>query len=229
MDIWTNFKQILLAKPDCIACKSHPPEKSGFCSGCYYDLPHIQQSCLQCGVAVSAENQCACKDEEWPFTVCIAACAYAFPVDALISQLKNQASLAISEPLGLLIAQQIIRQRIVLPDLLLPVPSHVDRLKVRGFNQAVEIAKVVGKALSIPVDSVALQRGKLSSAQKKLGRQQRQLNVDNAFSLSKTITAKRVAIIDDVITTGATTKAIAYLLREHGVNDIQSWAVARTL
>ena len=229
MDIWTNFQQLLFSAPDCIACKTIKSQKSGFCSGCYQDLPHISHGCLRCGVAVSAERQCACKDEDWPFSVCIAACAYAFPVDALISQLKNQHKLSISEPLGLLIAKQIQRQRIELPELLIPVPTSTQRLQQRGFNQAVEIAKVIGKQLSIPVDYTSVTRGKQSSVQKNLNKQQRSHNVDSAFILTKPISAQRVAIIDDVITTGATTKAIAYLLRENGIKDIQSWAVARTL
>ena len=229
MDNWTNFQQLLFSAPDCIACKTIKSQKSGFCSGCYQDLPHISHGCLRCGVAVSAERQCACKDEDWPFSVCIAACAYAFPVDALISQLKNQHKLSISEPLGLLIAKQIQRQRIELPELLIPVPTSTQRLQQRGFNQAVEIAKVIGKQLSIPVDYTSVTRSKQSSVQKNLNKQQRSHNVDSAFILTKPISAKRVAIIDDVITTGATTKAIAYLLRENGIKDIQSWAVARTL
>ena len=229
MDIWTNFNHLLFSIPDCITCKTTKNQKQGFCSGCYHDLPHISQSCLRCGVAVSAERQCACKDEDWPFSVCIAACAYAFPVDALISQLKNQHKLSVSEPLGLLIASQIKRQRIELPELLIPVPTSTERLQQRGFNQALEIAKIVGKQLSIPVDYVSVTRGKQSSVQKNLNKQQRSHNVDSAFILTKPISAQRVAIIDDVITTGATTKAIAYLLRENGIKDIQSWAVARTL
>ncbi len=227
--MWTKFQQFILSTPNCLACKSYPSQKQGFCSGCYTDLPHITHSCLRCGLAVSAERQCACKDEEWPFTVCIAACAYAFPVDALISQLKNQHQLTLAEPLGLLIAKQIERQRIPLPELLIPVPSHPERLKQRGFNQAVEIAKVVGNHLSIPVDYLSVQRGKQREVQKNLNKQQRLHNVDSAFSLDKTVSASHVAIIDDVITTGATTKALAYLLRENGVKTIQSWAVARTL
>ena len=229
MDIWTNFQQLLFSAPACITCKTTQSQKQGFCSGCYHDLPHISHSCLRCGLAVSAERQCACKDEDWPFSVCIAACAYAFPVDALISQLKNQHKLSVSEPLGLLIAKQIKRQRIALPDLLIPVPTSTERLQLRGFNQALEIAKIVGKQLSIPVDYTSVTRGKQSSVQKNLNKQQRSQNVDSAFILTKPISAKRVAIIDDVITTGATTKAIAYLLRENGIKDIQSWAVARTL
>ena len=229
MDIWTNFQQLLFSAPDCIACKTTKSQKLGFCSDCHQDLPHISHSCLRCGIAVSAERQCACKDEDWPFSVCIAACAYAFPVDALISQLKNQHKLSISEPLGLLIASQIKRQRIELPELLIPVPTSTQRLQQRGFNQALEIAKVVGKQLSIPVDYSSVARGKQSAVQKHLNKQQRSHNVDSAFILTKPITAKHVAIIDDVITTGATTKAIAYLLRENGVKTIQSWAVARAL
>jgi ComF family protein len=212
-----------------MTCKTLNSQKQGFCVGCYQDLPHISQSCLRCGLAVSAERQCACKDEDWPFSVCIAACAYAFPVDALISQLKNQHKLSVSKPLGLLIAHQIKRQQIALPELLIPVPTSTPRLQQRGFNQALEIAKVVGKQLSIPVDYTSVNRNKNSSVQKNLNKQQRSQNVDSAFLLSKPISVKHVAIIDDVITTGATTKAIAYLLRENGIKDIQSWAVARTL
>jgi ComF family protein len=229
MDIWTNFQQLLLSTSDCITCKTTKSQKQGFCSGCYHDLPHISHSCLRCGVAVSAERQCACKDEDWPFSVCIAACAYAFPIDALISQLKNQHKLSISEPLGQLIARQIQRQRLALPELLIPVPTSRQRLQQRGFNQALEIAKVVGKQLSIPIDYSSVTRGKQSAVQKHLNKQQRSHNVDSAFILTKPIAATHVAIIDDVITTGATTKAIAYLLRENGVKNIQSWAVARVL
>lgn len=227
--MWTKLQHLILSTPDCIACKSYPAQKQGFCSGCYTDLPHIAHSCLRCGLAVSVEQQCACKAEEWPFSACIAACAYAFPMDALISQLKNQHKLNLAEPLGLLIAKQIQQQGIALPELLIPVPSHPERLKQRGFNQAVEIAKVVGKQLSIPVDYLSVQRGKQSAAQKNLNKQQRLHNVDSVFSLYNTVKATHVAIIDDVITTGATTKALAYLLRESGVKTIQSWAVARTL
>jgi ComF family protein len=226
--MWSKFTQLLLPTTDCVACNYLKSQKQGFCTGCYHDLPHIQQSCLRCGLPVSADNQCACQAEDWPFSICLAACAYAFPVDALISQFKNQHKLSLSNTLGQLIVSQIQRQRLTLPELLIPVPAHADRLKQRGFNQAQEIANTVGAMLSIPVEGLAIQRGKLLTGQKKSGRQQRTLNVDNAFSLTKSITAKRVALIDDVITTGATTKAIAYLLREHGVADIQSWAVART-
>lgn len=229
MDIWTNFNHLLFSAPACITCKTTQSQKQGFCSGCYHDLPHISHSCLRCGLAVSTERQCACKDEDWPFSVCIAACAYAFPVDALISQLKNQHKLSLSEPLGLLIASQIKRQRIELPELLIPVPSSTERLQQRGFNQAAEIAKVVSKKLSIPVDYSNVQHNKQNAVQKNLNKQQRLQNVNAAFTLSKPIRATHVAIIDDVITTGATTKAIAYLLRENGVKTIQSWAIARVL
>jgi ComF family protein len=229
MDIWTNFNHLLFSAPDCITCKTTKSQKQGFCSGCYHDLPHISHSCLRCGLAVSAERQCACKDEDWPFSVCIAACAYAFPVDALISQLKNQHKLSVSVPLGQLIASQIQRQRLALPELLIPVPTSRQRLQQRGFNQAVEIAKVVGKQLSIPVDYSSVQREKHHDVQKHLNKQQRLQNVNSAFTLSRPISAKHVAIIDDVITTGATTKAIAYLLRENGVKNIQSWSIARAL
>ncbi len=227
--MWLKLSQSLLPTANCVTCNYQKSQKYGLCMGCYHDLPHIQQSCLRCGLVVSPEHQCACKDEDWPFSACLAACIYAFPVDVLIGQLKNQHKLSLSNTLGQLIAAQIQRHQLPLPELLIPVPAHPERLQQRGFNQAQEIAKVVGSILTIPVDGFAIQRGKTLIVQKKLGRQQRTLNADNAFTLAKPLTVKRVAIIDDVITTGATTKAIAYLLREHGVSEIQSWAVARTI
>jgi predicted amidophosphoribosyltransferase len=154
-EIWTSgriFSNYYSLHPIASPVKPLKAKNKAFARAVITDLPHISHSCLRCGLAVSAERQCACKDEDWPFSVCIAACAYAFPVDALISQLKNQHKLSISEPLGLLIAKQIKRQRIALPELLIPVPTSTERLQQRGFNQAVEIAKVVGKQLSIPVD-----------------------------------------------------------------------------
>lgn len=227
--MWSKFTLNRLFPSDCICCRYGKNDKHGFCLGCYRDLPLLQQACRQCGLPVDAGQQCACKDEEWPFSTCLAACSYAFPLDALISQYKNAHRLPLAQSLAGLIVQRVQQLKLSLPELLLPVPSHHHKLRLRGFNQSVEIARIIGKHLDIPVDTDSLECMSLSAVQKRLNQRQRTLNVAGTFRLNKNLTAQRVALIDDVITTGATTKALAYLLREQGVTDIQAWAVARTL
>jgi ComF family protein len=227
--MWSNFILNLLFSQDCLCCHYHKSTNTGLCQGCFRDLAHIRYGCRQCGLPVGADHLCACKDEDWPFSHCLSACAYSFPVDALIAQLKIRKRLSVCASLAELIVQQVQQQRLPLPELLLPAPSHAHKLRQRGFNPAAELATVVGKRLHLPVDKRALSCNTALASQKTLSRKQRSLNVDGGFSLQHSLSVQRVALIDDVLTTGATTRALAYLLREHGVHDIQVWTVARTL
>lgn len=227
--MWSKFTLNQLFPGDCICCRYGKNDKSGFCRDCYRDLPHIHDACRQCGLPVDADQQCACKDEEWPFSTCVAACSYSFPMDALISQFKNAHRLTLAHSLADLIVHKVQHLKLPLPELLLPVPSHHHKLRQRGFNQSTEIARIVGKRLNIPVDTHSLECTTLTAAQKRLSQGQRALNVAGAFQLRTHLNAQRIALIDDVITTGATTKALAYLLRENGATEIQAWAIARTV
>lgn len=227
--MWSKFILDSLFSQDCLCCHYHTSRKHGFCRGCYRDLAHITYACRQCGLPVNAEQLCACKDEDWPFSHCLSACAYSFPVDALISQFKNQHRLNVCASLAGLLLDQVQQHKAPMPELLLPVPSHAAKLQQRGFSPSAELARLVGKRLRIAVDHQSLSCDALSAAQKNLGKKQRSLNVSGNFSINRQLRVQHVAIIDDVLTTGATARALAYLLREHGVDDIQLWTVARTL
>jgi ComF family protein len=224
----TLFNQILAKSPLCLCCGYQKTHKHGFCLGCYHDLPHIKTPCLQCGLPLLANTSCTCKAEDWPFSVCLSATSYSFPIDKLLWQFKNQARLSLCQPLGELLAAQIQRQQHPLPQVLMPVPLHPNKLKQRGFNQSLELAKVLSKQLHIPVDYHSLQSTHQTTQQKTLNKQQRLVNVQTSYALTRPLSATHIALIDDVITTGATTKTLAYILREQGATQIQAWSIART-
>lgn len=113
------------------------------------------------------------------------------------------------------------------PQLLIPVPLHRRRLRSRGFNQAIELAKPVSRRLNIPIDRTACQKLRHTQAQSELPAKVRIQNLKNAFQLTRAISASHVAIIDDIYTTGATTQTLAHTLKKHGVTTIEAWCLAR--
>ncbi|PJB10330.1 MAG: amidophosphoribosyltransferase, partial [Gammaproteobacteria bacterium CG_4_9_14_3_um_filter_38_9] len=164
-----------------------------------------------------------------PFHRTIALFHYTGPIVSLIWKLKFQNDLKIAR----LFAQHWIDyfnhfdSHNTLPDLIMPVPLHFSRLKQRGFNQSLEIAKPIGKYFHIPIDTRACIKIKNTEPQSSLSAQKRKGNLKNAFGLSRPIDAKHVAILDDVMTTGNTVSEIASLLQKTGVEKIDVWCCAR--
>jgi ComF family protein len=222
------FNQLLSHSPLCLCCGYQKTHKLGFCLGCYHDLPHIKTPCLQCGLPLTANTPCFCKAEDWPFAACLSAFEYQFPINKLLFQYKSQARLALCESFAQALTNQVKKQQQVLPQVLMPVPLHTSKLKQRGFNQSLELAKVLSKQLHIPIDYHSLQSSHQTTQQKSLNKQQRLANVQTNYALTRPLSVTHIALIDDVITTGATTKTLAYLLREHGATHIQAWSIARS-
>lgn len=151
---------------------------------------------------------------------------YQAPISALIAKLKFHGDLSIAK----LLSQYWIDYLADLPSrpaLIIPVPLHYQRLKERGFNQALEIAKPIGKYFQIPVDTHSCIRIKNTKPQSSLPAKKRMHNVNNAFGLSHAIAAKHVAVLDDVVTTGNTISEISALLKKTGVEQIDIWCCAR--
>ena len=116
-----------------------------------------------------------------------------------------------------------------LPDIIIPIPLHRKRLVNRGFNQALALANAIKKNIDIPIDSRACQRIKATPPQIELSRKARRANLKKAFSLNNSvIKGKHVALIDDVVTTGATANELAHMIRKNGAKHIDVWCVART-
>lgn len=202
------------------------------CTPCCRDLPWLRDVCDLCAMPVQGGGHCAvCAAQPPCIRSCRVAMAYEYPVDRLIAGLKFRKQAYLSRLLGELLALDLLCRPPVLPPptLLLPVPLHRERQKQRGYNQAALIAATVGTALHLHCEPEGLQRIRATSAQTGLNRQGRLRNLHRAFAVGLDVAGAHVALVDDVITTGATTLACAEALLAAGASTVDVWAVARAL
>ncbi len=149
---------------------------------------------------------------------------YQSPINQLITQLKFHNQLHLAYWFGRWFCQ---RYRGELPQAILPVPLHVQRLRERGFNQALEIAKPIARYFKLPLIKTAVVRHKLTTPQTTLSKSQRQTNLHQAFRLKHPLSFHHIAILDDVITTGATIQSLIHCLKQSSIERIDVWAIAR--
>ena len=160
---------------------------------------------------------------------CVVCCDYAPPFDQWIAQLKYGKAHGLADFLGHWLGINTLHARIALPDLLIPVPSSREKLKLRGYNQAALIARRVGRLIGRPVDTGLLLKTSEAATQAELGREERLKNLQSAFMASRPIpTGLRIGLVDDVITTGATLQCCELALRKAGAESIVILAVCRT-
>ena len=174
----------------------------------------------------------ACIVDPPPFDGALAGVDYAHPWSALITQFKFHAALDLAPALSQLLQTARQRANTPAPDLLLPVPLSAARLRERGFNQAWELTRRLGRALTLPTDAQLLLRLKDSPHQLALPPDERAANVRGVFAVEPLRRAElrglSVAVIDDVMTTGATFGEIARVLKQAGASRVEAWALART-
>jgi len=150
----------------------------------------------------------------------VAALSYVFPADVLVQALKFRSELALAPLLGSLLAERATER----VDVVIPVPLFPRRLKERGFNQALEIARHLGGRL----DPRLCERVVDTAAQFGLPMEERERNVRGAFRCAGFLAGARVAVVDDVMTTGSTLNEIALTLKRAGAARVVNWVVART-
>lgn len=226
---WSRIIQAWLYPPTCVLCGDSGVEGRDLCAACRSALPQQARRCTRCAAALSSgcELICGhCLNRPPFFDSAVAAFDYEEPVRHLIRGLKFQARYAYGRLLGTLLAEALC-ERTDLPDRLLPVPLHPARYRERGFNHTTEIAREVSRRLGVPLDLSALRRTRATLPQVGLSVAERARNVSNAFALAAPGFARHVAVIDDVITTGATVNELARLLKKNGVQRVQIWACAR--
>lgn len=212
------------------------------CEGCLYDLPWAQRyehRCQQCALALkSAGDFCGhCLNQPPAFSRSIIPFAYQYPLTPLIHRFKYRCKLTHGKLLGQLLAQHIsdcaLQTDWQMPDLLIPAPMHWTRRWQRGFNQSEILGLYLARATGVPLATRIIQRQHRSLAQKELTRSERQKNLRKAFVISpeaqQKITGKRIALIDDVVTTTATMRELSKLLIKAGAKNVQVWALARTM
>jgi ComF family protein len=217
--------QLLFAE-NCVLCDA--VTRGDFCPACEKNLPHLSlHHCLVCALPMMESSVCgACLANPPAFDTCVAAVNYAFPVSALLHSLKYQNNHAMAPVLADLLTARIDAGP--LPDFIVPMPLHPARLRERGFNQAIEIARRVSKKSGVPVLSAICRRVKDTPSQTGLPWKEREKNIRNAFACEADLSGKRVAILDDVMTTGSTLNELAKVLRKYGATHISGWVVART-
>lgn len=150
--------------------------------------------------------------------------AWGFPVDALVGRFKYAGALHYGALLGRLLGESCRHRRV---DGIVPVPLHDARLRERGFNQAEELARQVATFAGAPVLRDACRRVVATAPQAGLTARQRYRNLAGAFVTGGKLDGRRLAIVDDVLTTGTTAAAVADALLGAGVLEVEVWAVAR--
>lgn len=192
-------------------------------------MPQIPiNHCPVCLLPVKASLVCgACLANPPAYSRIIAALHYTFPVDALIRSLKYRSHLVMAPILANLLIQKIDLSD--LPDYIIPMPLHAIRLRERGFNQAVEIGRAIAKKCHIEMLPDACIRVRNTLSQAGLPWREREKNVRNVFVCKADLSGKHVAILDDVMTSGATINEMAKALRRQGATVIDGWVVARAL
>lgn len=230
---WLNFNRIThrlsnaLFPPHCLLCLDADGGNVGICQPCALDLPwHTSDQCPQCGLSTLHAQVCGdCLANPPAFDTTLALFRYEYPIAGLLQQYKYAEVLAMAELFAQLFLPMVTHQ----PDLIIPVPLHPERLKARGFNQSLEIARVLGRELHIPVDAQSTQRIKMTPPQASLPLKLRAENMKGAFRCHRDLTGLRVAIMDDVMTTGASMHALAKSLKKSGASHVECWVMARTL
>lgn len=222
-----NFNRLILPH-ECLLCGA-PSGSEALCPACHADLPwHRTAQCPRCALPTTAGELCGhCLQQAPAFDRALAAFTYDFPLDALIQALKYGHQLAAIAPLAAALSQQA--QAAPRPDVLIAMPLHPQRLRERGFNQALELAKTVAKNLGIPLLSHGAERIRATTPQVGLPWKTRVGNLRGAFACSLDLQGKHVALLDDVMTTGASLDELALTLRRQGAREISAWVVARTV
>lgn len=197
------------------------------CPACASDLPALPVAqCPQCAEPTTHGERCgACLKTAPHFERTVAAFRYDFPVDRIIHALKYTHQLAVAGWLADRLAACLPKG----DELIVALPLHVERLRERGFNQSVEIARTLGKRLGRLVDCTSLQRTRATPPQADLPLKERQRNVRGAFECATDFSGKPILLIDDVMTTGSTVNEAARVLKLHGASRVTVVVAARAL
>ena len=217
--------------PRCLVCldPGQPPALD-LCPGCQADLARDVPACTGCARPLPQPDIFLCGEclrRPRAFDAAFAAYRYEFPVDWMVRRRKYGGEIAAARVLGTLLGRVAATAHALHVEALLPVPLHRAREARRGYNQALEIARYAGRELGLPVVHDLLVRHRATTEQADLDAQARRRNVRGAFELLRSTGLSRVAIVDDVLTTGSTVEELARLLKADGVQWIEAWAVAR--
>jgi len=212
----------------CLLCDA-PAGPDHLCPACAAELPRVPLACPRCGMPVVTPGLCAdCLRRPPPFDAVIAPLVYTGPVRHLLTAFKFHGRLSHGVPLAHHLLAAIRERGEGLPEALLPVPVHARRLRERGYNQSLELARTLAVELDLPLLPRALERVRATPPQMSLPEAARAANVRGAFAVRGPLPG-HVALVDDVLTTGATAAELARLLKRQGCERVDLWCVARAV
>jgi len=234
---WTRITRMLWP-PRCLLCGDPGHGGRDLCLACVAMLPWNRSACGRCamplppveGRPADAPICGACLRRTPPLDQVLAACVYAMPLDRLLPRLKFHRDLAAGRLLAQLMAEAFAPAAQAWPQTasLLPVPLHHARLRQRGYDQALELARPLARALELPLLTDGLRRVRVTVPQSRLDAAQRRRNLKDAFAVRPGVALPaHVVLVDDVMTTGATLHAAAAALRRDGVARVDAWVCAR--
>jgi len=225
--LWRLARRLWVPPQDCRLCGVRCG-RTMLCPACFDALPHATAHvCPLCALPSPAGAVCgACRRQPPPLDAVHAALDYRWPVDGLVHSFKYRGELGLAPLFGALVAQRVGQSP--MPDALVPVPISRRRLRERGFNQSVEIARQLARRLGLPLLAGAAGRSGNGPAQATLPWAQRAANVAGTFHCRLDTACRHVALVDDVMTSGATVHELARALRAAGATRVVGWILART-
>ena len=225
--------QALKSGQRCQLCGDHCSTGDDFCTPCRHDLPWLPPGCYRCAIPLPDPDEtllCGnCLSEPPHFHRTEAAWLYQPPLAKLIADYKYHRKFYYGRSLALLLAERLLSayREEPLPDVITSVPLHWRRRLRRGFNQSELVALEVGKCLALQYQPL-LKRIRTTAQQQGLDAQQRSRNLRGAFTCCGPLRGKRVALVDDVMTTGSTANEISRTLLKAGASEVHLWCLART-
>ena len=221
----------------CLLCLGSGSQSTiGICDACRSDLPWLGSQCRRCALPLPSEHQLCgnCQQHTPAFVQVVSPLLYRFPIDSLIPAFKYHDQLIYGRTLARLLTEAVQyhydEHGQSLPDRVLPMPLHKKREARRGFNQALELARPVAAQLQIPLCRRSLLRARHTQAQQGLSASERKRNLAEAFCCppNAAVRGLHLALVDDVVTTGATADAASRTLLEAGAASVSIWCIART-
>ncbi|MDR7193921.1 ComF family protein [Luteimonas terrae] len=212
----------------CLVCREPGAAGRDLCLPCTAALPWMPHACARCAQPLPTNDPLcgACLRRPPPLDAVIAAFDYGFPVDRLLPRFKFHRDLAAGALLGDCLAHAT--STATRPDALIPVPLHIARLRERGYDQALELARILARRHALPLRDDLLHRVRATAPQSRLDAKARRRNLRHAFAVhGLTSPTAHVVLVDDVMTTGATLHAAAHALRRAGVARVDAWVCAR--
>lgn len=235
MNNWLKINQTLnvdslckqIFKQNCLMCAVATNNALSLCQICIDSLPLAPNpSCQQCGLAIQGEICGSCLKHPPHYEKTTALFAYTYPTNAILQHYKYNNAIYLSQTFGSLLAEEMLHSEI---DTIIPMPLHPSRLQERGFNQSLEMAKVIAKQTAIPLDATSCRKTKNTPPQASLPLKERLKNMKGVFSCEQSFTGQHVALVDDVMTTGTSLNELAKTVKRAGAIKISCYVLARTV